>query len=88
MTHRPSWGSVPSSPTHCHQSRSMQFSPSYTTPHSDVNLYSATYWTAAHDAQRSGLSSTKSTKLSTTKSRAKNRVTFQGMKDRTNDKDY
>lgn len=88
MTQRPTWGSVPSSPTHSHLSRSIQFSPSYTTPHSDVNLYSASYWAAARDAQYSGLSSTKSTKLPTTKSRARNRVTFQGMKDRTNDKDY
>lgn len=80
MTHRSTWGSVPTSPTHCHQSRSIQFSPSYTTPHSDVNLYSASYWATARDLQYSGLSNIKSTKLSTTKSKARNKVTFQGMK--------
>lgn len=80
LTQRPSWGSVPSSPTHSHRSRSIHFSPSYTTPHSDVNLYSPSYWAAARDAQYSGLSSSKSTKLSTSRSRARNKVTFQGMK--------
>lgn len=79
MTQRPTWGSVPSSPTHSHRSRSIQFSPSYTTPHSDVNLYSARYWAALRDAQYSGLPSVRSTKLSTNKSRARNKVTFQGM---------
>jgi len=87
LTQRPSWGSVPSSPTHSHPSRSIPFSPSYTTPHSDVNLYSASYWAAARDAQYSGLSSVKSTKLPSTKSRARNKVTFQGMKYRTSGKD-
>ncbi|PNF27761.1 hypothetical protein B7P43_G12800 [Cryptotermes secundus] len=77
MTQRPTWGSVPSSPTHNHHSRCIQFSPSYTTPHSDVNLYSSRYWAAVRDAQCSGLSGVKSTKLSTTKSRARNKVTFQ-----------
>ena len=78
LNQKPSWGSVPSSPTHSHRSRSIQFSPSYTTPHSDVNLYSASYWTAARDAQVMGSSNIKGTKVST-KTKAKNKVTFQGM---------
>ncbi|KAJ9581821.1 hypothetical protein L9F63_003890 [Diploptera punctata] len=76
MSQKPSWGSVPTSPTHSHRSRSIQFSPSYTTPHSDVNLYSASYWTAARDSQLMGSSNMKGSRLPA-KTRAKNKVTFQ-----------
>ncbi|XP_069700132.1 uncharacterized protein [Periplaneta americana] len=77
INQRPTWGSVPSSPTHSHRSRSIQFSPSYTTPHSDVNLYSASYWAAAREGPYCGSSTIKGSKLATTKTKTKNKVTFQ-----------
>nr|CAD7266157.1 unnamed protein product [Timema shepardi] len=75
LSQRPTWGSMPSSPTHAHRSRSVPFTSSYVTPapRSDVNLYS---WTSGRESQYS-ISSIKSSKLQPSKNRPKNKVTFQ-----------
>ncbi|XP_063244299.1 uncharacterized protein LOC134543304 isoform X1 [Bacillus rossius redtenbacheri] len=70
LSQKPAWGSVPSSPTHGRRSRSMQFAQ---TPCSDVNLYSCA---SGRELQFSS-SSLRSGKLQPSKSRSRNKVTFE-----------
>ncbi|XP_066992477.1 uncharacterized protein [Anabrus simplex] len=76
MALKPSWGSVPSSPTHSHRSRNIPFSPSYATPRSDMNLFSTGYWSGGRDSQYS-ISSRNIKVQPTTRIRSRNKVTFQ-----------
>ncbi|XP_046990726.1 uncharacterized protein LOC124595863 [Schistocerca americana] len=61
---KPTWGSVPSSPTRCRWGHVTPFAPSYATPQSEADLYTPSYWSAKQPQAR------------LSKARTRNRVTF------------